>query len=509
MSTTVDFHSQIASIMEVLANAAVAEICKVVDDGYAVVHLEMSRSQKENEFLRRKIKLLELQMARYRAERVKGAEGSISSRFPGVRLLSRTNRDSQAGPSLQGRTRFLNRGPGAHQSVQKIQLVSLDQDPDQEVVTTTKTESAEPEDEGELLIVKVEGAMETGSINNKVPSAEPEDEGELLIVKVEGAMETGSINNKVPVHACITTGGDAATTATLLNASDGQPSRQLREKIDSGSDIITFVVGRTAEVVDSGGAFHSSQLEQTGAGDSRPLNKGPDARLGGDSVTASYDGMDGSKDNQAALDPSKPPKSELIVIDRGGASDKEKRGEERELSEVVQTNRDGSSGRNRPEEAVAPKIQCAGLGSAGDRSAQAPSVLPHADPPGTSSINSSNGTHLLIIHHPVGQPNHSQPKPVSSTRPLSFYQAVRMERPYGCTICTKRFFMESDLQKHMARHTREKPYTCQLCGKSFVCQSQLDIHRNVHTGERPFSCSICNRRFSHPSNLKRHQKIQH
>lgn len=97
MSAAVDFHSQIASIMEVLANAAVAEICKVVDDGYAVVHLEMSRSQKENEFLRRKIKLLELQIARYRAERVRGAEGSISSRFPGVRLFSRQSRDSQAG----------------------------------------------------------------------------------------------------------------------------------------------------------------------------------------------------------------------------------------------------------------------------------------------------------------------------------------------------------------------------------------------------------------------------
>lgn len=97
MSTAMDFHSQIASIMEVLANAAVAEICKVVDDGYAVVHLEMSRSQKENEFLRRKIKLLELQVARYRAERVKAAEGSVSSRFPGVRLLHRHNRDLLAG----------------------------------------------------------------------------------------------------------------------------------------------------------------------------------------------------------------------------------------------------------------------------------------------------------------------------------------------------------------------------------------------------------------------------
>lgn len=93
-----DVHSQVASIMEVLANAAVAEICKVVDDGYAVVQLEMSRSQKEKEVLRRKIKLLELQVARYRSERLRGAEGgSAGGRFPSVRLLSRQSREPPAG----------------------------------------------------------------------------------------------------------------------------------------------------------------------------------------------------------------------------------------------------------------------------------------------------------------------------------------------------------------------------------------------------------------------------
>ncbi|XP_056227680.1 uncharacterized protein LOC130166238 isoform X2 [Seriola aureovittata] len=167
MSTAEDFHSQVASIMEVLANAAVAEICKVVDNGYSVVHLEMSRSRKENEFLRRKIKLLELQVARYRAERVKGAERSVSSRFPGVCLLNRQNKDSLAGPSVHGRTRFLNRGPGSQQCVQKSQPINLDQDPDQEVVTTTKTESTEREEERELMIIKVEGAVETTIMNHE------------------------------------------------------------------------------------------------------------------------------------------------------------------------------------------------------------------------------------------------------------------------------------------------------------------------------------------------------
>nr|XP_029137722.1 uncharacterized protein LOC114921656 [Labrus bergylta] len=154
MSAAVDFHSQIASIMEVLANAAVAEICKVVDDGYAVVHLEMTRSQKESEFLRRKIKLLELQVARYRAERVKAAEGSVNSRFHGVRLFSRQSRDSAAGPSLQGRTRFLNRGPAAQQS---------GRDP-------FVSQSAEPEEEEELLIVKVEETTETATAHQEASS---------------------------------------------------------------------------------------------------------------------------------------------------------------------------------------------------------------------------------------------------------------------------------------------------------------------------------------------------
>ncbi|KAK6324877.1 hypothetical protein J4Q44_G00042190, partial [Coregonus suidteri] len=69
MANCMVFHTQIASIMEVLANAAVAEICKLVDDDYAVFRLEMSQSQKENRGLRRKLQLLELKVARDRAER--------------------------------------------------------------------------------------------------------------------------------------------------------------------------------------------------------------------------------------------------------------------------------------------------------------------------------------------------------------------------------------------------------------------------------------------------------
>lgn len=45
--------------METLTRAAVAEICELVDDGYAILHMEISRHQKENEELRRKLQLIE------------------------------------------------------------------------------------------------------------------------------------------------------------------------------------------------------------------------------------------------------------------------------------------------------------------------------------------------------------------------------------------------------------------------------------------------------------------
>nr|XP_023835447.1 uncharacterized protein LOC111958422 isoform X2 [Salvelinus alpinus] len=74
------FHTQIASIMEVLANSAVAEICKLVDDDYAVFRLEISQSQKENRALRRKLQLQELKVSRERA---------LASRPSGIKILDR------------------------------------------------------------------------------------------------------------------------------------------------------------------------------------------------------------------------------------------------------------------------------------------------------------------------------------------------------------------------------------------------------------------------------------
>ncbi|CDR00902.1 unnamed protein product [Oncorhynchus mykiss] len=68
--------------MEVLANAAVAEICKVVDDDYAVFRLEITQSQKENRTLRRK--LLEMKVARERVPVCRPNSFKIFDRYRGM-----------------------------------------------------------------------------------------------------------------------------------------------------------------------------------------------------------------------------------------------------------------------------------------------------------------------------------------------------------------------------------------------------------------------------------------
>ncbi|KAM9399610.1 uncharacterized protein ACWYII_031702 isoform 3-T5 [Salvelinus alpinus] len=111
MANCMVFHTQIASVMEVLANAAVAEICKLVDDDYAVFRLEITQSQKENGALRRKLQLLELKVARERAERTI-RERVLASRPSSVKIVDRYRGMARGGHLTGGHRSFVK--PAGH-----------------------------------------------------------------------------------------------------------------------------------------------------------------------------------------------------------------------------------------------------------------------------------------------------------------------------------------------------------------------------------------------------------
>ncbi|XP_070971568.1 uncharacterized protein [Oncorhynchus clarkii lewisi] len=119
------FHTQIASIMEMLANAAVAEICTLVDNDYAVFRLEITQSQKENRALRRKLQLLDLKVARERAERTI-RERTLASRTSSVKILDRYRGMARGEGHLTGGHRRFEK-PAGHDTWRDDQPITVDE----------------------------------------------------------------------------------------------------------------------------------------------------------------------------------------------------------------------------------------------------------------------------------------------------------------------------------------------------------------------------------------------
>ncbi|XP_055765656.1 uncharacterized protein LOC129841416 isoform X3 [Salvelinus fontinalis] len=148
MANCMVFHTQIASIMEVLANAAVAEICKVVDDDYAVFRLEITQSQKENRALRRKLQLLELKVSR---ERV------LASRPRSIKILDRYRGMARGEGHLTGGHRNFVK-PAGHNTWRDDQPITVDEGNGTSTQHVIMIESADVEaaDPGGSSLVKQE-----------------------------------------------------------------------------------------------------------------------------------------------------------------------------------------------------------------------------------------------------------------------------------------------------------------------------------------------------------------
>ncbi|XP_028448979.1 zinc finger protein 469 [Perca flavescens] len=84
-------HAQLSVVMAALTKAAVAEICAVVDEGYAALHAEISRSHRENEDLKKKLHLIESIVVRAEPGFVPAAESAQNAETPQQR------RDSEGG----------------------------------------------------------------------------------------------------------------------------------------------------------------------------------------------------------------------------------------------------------------------------------------------------------------------------------------------------------------------------------------------------------------------------
>lgn len=77
---------------------------------------------------------------------------------------------------------------------------------------------------------------------------------------------------------------------------------------------------------------------------------------------------------------------------------------------------------------------------------------------------------------------------------------------YSCNICRKQFFHQSNLVKHMQKHTTKKPFECETCSNKFTTKRNLKRHKRLHTREGLFLCSYCSKEYTTKYARDAHEK---
>ncbi|XP_072533301.1 uncharacterized protein [Salminus brasiliensis] len=471
MSNRLAFQTQLASIMEVLANAAVAEICKLVDDDYAVMSLQMSQCQRENKALKRKLHLLELRMARgYAERRIRESSLNRSSRVQVNASLPEKYRDysrAPAGDMFPGRDELYGR--------QLNEDLWREREPSAPDVAIDRPVPKENE------TVAVDAGM-TGpeAVLVKAETTEEGHKQQELFIREDGVAEA------------VSEGGETGYGAAQLEKADGHHSRTRRQALEvSGSE----------KVLKSEPQFENAErLSQEPLGQESEAGFGVSGECGplGELFVQGCDNADpqhpacsymmtGSTTESQSEHP--PQKSEIIEVESAEEGDEPSVWDSSDLPGRHHTlQRYGNDGTvehfNNVSLPTSSQSQLTG------------------DFPAVASTSS-------VVQ---GMENWQHAKAISLYQPRTGWprnERVPHEKLFSCKYCGKAFNRPKKVEIHQRIHTGEKPFRCMTCGKFFAEAGNLKKHQKVHTGERPYSCTHCGKTFAWIRNLKTHQQKYH
>ncbi|XP_038856200.1 zinc finger protein 34-like [Salvelinus namaycush] len=456
MANCMVFHTQIASIMEVLANAAVVEICKLVDDDYAVFRLEITQSQKENRSLQRKLQLLELKVARERAV------ASPSS----VKILDRHRRMARGERHLPGGHKSFVK-PAKHNTCRDDQPITVDEGSGtstQNVIVIESTEAAGPGVEKERSEGK-EDPWHSRDIQNGAAGAPPVATANPTTAQPRTRHSITEVSG-TPIDVLKSETDTETLTVTQMQLHRGSDHRSDPERLGCPPDSEYLPV------------FHQSQRTVHSHGDGDSLD------TGGDDPSCSY---------ATEMDPSNMPLGLETQADPS-------RGD---------WNRYSSSAYS--EGCLDEKGECLGVDEV--------TVKVEGDVPPTWNSDSHLGDGLTQGRDFLDYRESLETNPnVTTHSPLhTFRDRNQVSRSMGPTDPHRLVLFDKRLNSNDTARARgggatsgkskEKRFLCMFCNKGFSCPQKVEIHQRVHTGVKPFSCTQCPMAFAQAGDLKRHQRV--
>ncbi|KAM8878485.1 uncharacterized protein AB9W97_014304 [Spinachia spinachia] len=550
MSSRLAFQTQLASIMEVLANAAVAEICKLVDDDYAVVSLQMSQCQRENKALKRKLHLLELKMARGNAERrlresaVNGGRarvqihGSDRLREPSPSVGVFERRMAVALWSSQAAAGAAGSKPIHSDSIQStspdVELV----EPDVVLVKEEMVEASMSRVEESVANVPTIG---TDGVVECLPRGPA---GQRHSLELQDTQSTSSqSHSQTQSNRTRRTGSSRGVEeekplVVLVKLEEMEPASSTRSQsglsvqeglVESSTDDCRAVVPFDEVTLMSTNQL--CDLQESGPGLSESAAPQSTTVIVQEPGSAETHAPAIPKTEEQRCSSRNPERSEYSLFEletfftrwapdgnsvspHSGPSCPFTTGNSagRDLDAVIVVETKPPSGLQPPQGSVST------AGRTSRRRSHSPVPTQQTGSRGTSmSMHTASSQPVTMAVSSAAAPpgaqgaiaaRHRASLPARHDRSQTGSSAAseRRRKTHMCRACGKAFCGLSNLEAHERVHTGEKPFRCDTCGKNFSEAGNLKKHQRVHTGEKPFRCAQCGKRFAWICNLRTHQQ---